>query len=194
VQGTYGLGAPTEQERPGLNEVLAAVRAGGTLVVPKLHRFARPLPDAREHHRGHDETFPGAPAADRDDHEDLIPKSQQVMQFQTLPAMKEYTATPLSNLGEGAATSRQQKWAPQGPVKGDLYTFSGPQAPEQGKHVPEVGLELHSSPCEHWELPETCGIRPDPTPVRPSPKPTVCTLYTPPNSQVQSIAVCKIES
>ena len=44
---------------------------------------------------------------------------------------------------------------PQGPIKGDLYTFSGPQAPEQVKHVPEVGLELHSSPCKYWEVPKT---------------------------------------
>ena len=46
--------------------------------------------------------------------------------------------------------------------------------------MPEVGLELHSSPCKHWELPETCGIRPDPTDVRPSPTPNVWTLSTPP--------------
>ena len=36
------------RERPGLNEALAAVRAGGTLVVTKLYRFARPLPDVRD--------------------------------------------------------------------------------------------------------------------------------------------------
>ena len=33
-----------EQERPGLNEALAAVRAGGTLVLTKLHRLAPPHP------------------------------------------------------------------------------------------------------------------------------------------------------
>jgi DNA invertase Pin-like site-specific DNA recombinase len=36
-----------EQERPGLREALAAVRAGGNLVVTKLDRLARSLPDAR---------------------------------------------------------------------------------------------------------------------------------------------------
>ena len=51
-----------------------------------------------------------------------------------------------------------------------LYTFSGPQAPEQGKHVPEVGLELHSGPCNHWEVRKTKAIRASPTNVRPSPK------------------------
>lgn len=34
-------------ERPGLREALAACRAGGTLVVTKLDRLARSLPDAR---------------------------------------------------------------------------------------------------------------------------------------------------
>ncbi|MBS2966983.1 recombinase family protein [Actinocrinis puniceicyclus] len=38
----------TNRERPGLREALAAVRAGDTLVVPKLDRLARSVPDARE--------------------------------------------------------------------------------------------------------------------------------------------------
>jgi hypothetical protein len=33
--------------------------------------------------------FPGVPAADGEDPEGLVPTSQQVMQFQALPAMKE---------------------------------------------------------------------------------------------------------
>jgi DNA invertase Pin-like site-specific DNA recombinase len=36
------------KERPGLREALAAVRAGDTLVVTKLDRLARSLPDARD--------------------------------------------------------------------------------------------------------------------------------------------------
>jgi hypothetical protein len=55
---------------------------------------------------------------------------------------------------------------PAGPTRGDLYTFSGPQGPEQGKHVPEVGLELDSLPRKHRAPVETCGIRPDPTQIR----------------------------
>ncbi|MGI8313179.1 recombinase family protein [Saccharopolyspora hattusasensis] len=38
----------TKKERPGLREALAAVRSGDTLVVPKLDRLARSVPDARE--------------------------------------------------------------------------------------------------------------------------------------------------
>src|SRR6266851_8946100 len=34
--------------RPGLEQALAAVRAGDTLVVPKLDRLARSVPDARD--------------------------------------------------------------------------------------------------------------------------------------------------
>jgi len=60
-----------------------------------------------------------------------------------------------------------------------LCTLRGSQAPEQGKHVPEVGLEPGSSPCKRWEFPETSAIRPSSAPVRPSPKPRVCTLCTP---------------
>ncbi len=33
--------------RPGLAQALAAVRSGDTLVVPKLDRLARSVPDAR---------------------------------------------------------------------------------------------------------------------------------------------------
>jgi len=37
----------TNRERPGLDQALAAVREGDTLVVPKLDRLARSVPDAR---------------------------------------------------------------------------------------------------------------------------------------------------
>ncbi len=37
----------TNRERPGLREALAACQAGDTLVVTKLDRLARSLPDAR---------------------------------------------------------------------------------------------------------------------------------------------------
>jgi DNA invertase Pin-like site-specific DNA recombinase len=38
----------THRDRPGLRLALAACRAGDTLVVTKLDRFARSLPDARD--------------------------------------------------------------------------------------------------------------------------------------------------
>ena len=37
----------THRSRPGLDQALAAVRVGDTLVVPKLDRLARSVPDAR---------------------------------------------------------------------------------------------------------------------------------------------------
>src|SRR6058998_3535351 len=37
----------TTRDRPGLDQALAAVRAGDTLVTPKLDRLARSVPDAR---------------------------------------------------------------------------------------------------------------------------------------------------
>ncbi len=37
----------SNRDRPGLRETLAACRAGDTLVVTKLDRLARSLPDAR---------------------------------------------------------------------------------------------------------------------------------------------------
>ena len=43
---TTGL-TGTNRDRPGLREALAACREGDTLVVTKLDRLARPLPDAR---------------------------------------------------------------------------------------------------------------------------------------------------
>jgi len=50
VERTYvdhGL-TGTNRERPGLREALAACRSGDTLVVTKLDRLARSLPDARD--------------------------------------------------------------------------------------------------------------------------------------------------
>lgn len=58
-QALLGLGVPAERiytdhgftgtnrARPGLDQALAAVRKGDTLVVPKLDRLARSVPDAR---------------------------------------------------------------------------------------------------------------------------------------------------
>jgi DNA invertase Pin-like site-specific DNA recombinase len=43
----HGLSG-TNRERPGLDQALAAVRAGDTLVVTKLDRLARSVPDARD--------------------------------------------------------------------------------------------------------------------------------------------------
>ncbi len=43
----------TNRERPGLREALAACRAGDTLVLTKLDRLARSLPDARASRRAH---------------------------------------------------------------------------------------------------------------------------------------------
>ena len=37
----------TNRARPGLDQAMAAVRKGDTLVVPKLDRLARSVPDAR---------------------------------------------------------------------------------------------------------------------------------------------------
>jgi len=37
----------TNRQRPGLDQAIAAVREGDTLVVPKLDRLARSVPDAR---------------------------------------------------------------------------------------------------------------------------------------------------
>src|SRR5258708_32032026 len=38
----------TNRDRPGLREAMAACRAGDTLVVTKLDRLARSIPDARD--------------------------------------------------------------------------------------------------------------------------------------------------
>jgi DNA invertase Pin-like site-specific DNA recombinase len=38
----------TKRARPGLDQALAAVRAGDALVVPELDRLARSVPDARD--------------------------------------------------------------------------------------------------------------------------------------------------
>ncbi|MCX8281776.1 recombinase family protein [Phyllobacterium sp. 0TCS1.6C] len=47
VYTDHGL-TGTNRARPGLDQALAAVRAGDTLVVPKLDRLARSVPDARD--------------------------------------------------------------------------------------------------------------------------------------------------
>ncbi len=84
---------------------------------------------------------------------------------------------------EGASTPHHRppmKRPPKGPSQHILSTLSGQQAPELGKHVPEVGLEPGSRPRKHWEVLKTCRVRLDPADVRLSPSDKVCTLCTPP--------------
>ncbi|MDX3638567.1 recombinase family protein [Streptomyces sp. MB09-02B] len=47
IHPDHGL-TGTDRDRPGLAQALAAVRAGDALVVPKLDRLARSVPDARD--------------------------------------------------------------------------------------------------------------------------------------------------
>jgi hypothetical protein len=118
-------------------------------------RSVRPaLPDAREHHRGHDGSFPGVSAADRDDHE-VIPNSQQVMQFQALPAMKKYTATALSRSREGAARPQQPptKWAPVGAYKRSCCPHSAANRPLDRETRARGGTRTAFAP------PQTLGSR-----------------------------------
>ena len=71
--------------------------------------------------------------------------------------------------------------ASEGPEQGQCTHVKAKTPLTRGNAVPEVGLELHSLPRKHWAPPEKCGIRPGPNHIRRSPKPKVCTLYTPPN-------------
>lgn len=52
------------------------------------------------------------------------------------------------------------------PVRFDALS----NASDLGNTVPEVGLELHSRPIEHWETAKTCGNRNSPDPVPRDPK------------------------
>ena len=126
------------------------------LVVTKRDRLARLLPAAREHCRGHNENFPGVLAADRDDHRVFDP---EVAAGHAVPSAPGHEGVSSNTAVQGKRRSRQtatginKNGPPQGPIKGDLYTLSGPQAPEQGKHVPEVGLEPTHLSIPHFE----CG-------------------------------------
>jgi hypothetical protein len=55
----------TNRKRPGLDQALAAVREGDTLVVPKLDRLARSVPDARTSATPLPSAASGSPLADR---------------------------------------------------------------------------------------------------------------------------------
>jgi hypothetical protein len=65
---------PVSRRKLGLLRIASRLRS--SLRTSRGLRLVEPSPtlcDAREHHRGPDESFPGVPAADRDDNEDLIP-------------------------------------------------------------------------------------------------------------------------
>ena len=53
----------TNRSRPGLDQALAAVREGDTLVVPKLDRLARSVPDVRDTLAAAASAYPSAGAS-----------------------------------------------------------------------------------------------------------------------------------
>jgi len=126
---TTGSPAPT-RDRPGLRLALAACRAGDTLVVTKLDRLARSLPDARDileelTHRGvrlsmggsvHDPTDPVGP-----------------LLFNVLAMVAEFEADLVRHgTREGVQVARE---------KGRLRGKQPKLKPNQAKHL----LELDSS-------------------------------------------------
>ena len=130
ARGLERVGVAQEREGPGLNEVLAAARAGGFRAVP--NSIGSPCPHPMLENIIDDmASVPGVPAADRDDPEDSTPKSQQVMQFQALPTMKEQAATPLSKSREGAARPQRPptKMGPAGAHKRRFVHTQRPTSP-----------------------------------------------------------------
>ncbi|MFF2032201.1 hypothetical protein [Arthrobacter sp. NPDC058192] len=72
ICGRNGQGPPLMNETAGMTGNRSYAEVVTAILIAAAMRVL-PLPDARKHHRGHDERFPGIPAADRDEHEDLIP-------------------------------------------------------------------------------------------------------------------------
>ena len=85
------------------------------------------------------------------------------------PAKDPDPATHITSQATAApGTSHGQHQRDPGRI--NVHTLKQKPPLTRGNAVREVGLELHSCPCKHWELPETCGIPPDPTHIRPGPK------------------------
>ena len=142
---------------------------------PRHHPPAMALREIRYRYRyqGFAYTPPAIP--DRDGHKDLI-SSHAVPSAPGHEGVRSNTAVQVKRRSR-QTTAANKNGPPQGPIKGDLYTFRGSQAPEQGKHVPEVGLELHSLPA-NTGLPrkhaDSGPVRHQYDPIR-SPKCVLCT-------------------
>ena len=119
------------------------------------------------------------------------PKSQQVMQFQARPPTKEQAAPPLSKSTEGAARPQRPptKMGPAAAHKKETGTHSEDHKPLNSENTcPRWDSNCIPSPANTGLPPETCGIRPDPAPVRTeSESPKWALLYTPQIGQFRAL-------
>ena len=113
----------TNRARPGLDQAMAAVRKGDTLVVPKLDRLARPVPDAR--HIADQLQAKGAKLAlGRNIHDPSDPMGK--MFFNILATFAEFEADLIRmRTREGMAIARAK-----GKLRGKQPKLSGKQQKE----------------------------------------------------------------
>ena len=97
------------------------------------------------------------------------PGDSTSQQAEGQPARAPDPATHTSEQATAAARHPPRQ-ASEGPNKGQCAHVKQKPPLTRGNAVPEVGLELHSGPCNHWEVRKTKAIRASPTNVRPSPK------------------------
>ena len=100
-------------------------------------------------------------------------------------------ATPHTCISSAAARPKPAPTASEAPQRKPCQHVKAKTPLRRGYAVPEVGLEPHSSPCNHRELPKTYRIRPSPTDIRPDPKPKVWTLSTPSFCPFQALPNCR---
>ena len=88
-------------------------------------------------------------------------------------------ATPHTCISSAAARPKPAPTASEAPQR-KLCTHVKAKTPLAREYaVPEVGLELPSRHCRHWEPAKTCRIRSSPRAVGPDLRPKVWTLSTP---------------
>jgi len=113
----------TNRARPGLDQALAALREGDTLVVPKLDRLARSVPDARDIGDGlaaRGIKFPWRPGLrpDRPDGKDVLQHPGHLCGIRSRPAAPAHPRRngrrPCVGAAQGPATEAVDQAADRG--------------------------------------------------------------------------------
>ena len=92
---------------------------------------------------------------------------------------EQITTTRALRLFLKEATRSPIKMGPKGPIREDLCTVRGRQAPEHGKHCARGGTRTGCQTLRIRLSPEIIADPAQSGTVRPGPKPGVCTLCTP---------------
>ena len=147
----------TNRARPGLDQALAALREGDTLVVPKLDRLARSVPDARDIGDGlaaRGIKFPWRPGLrpDRPDGKDVLQHPGHLCGIRSRLAAPAHPRRNRRRPCVGAAQGRRPKLSTKQQTEGAVCTAPATTPSPSSPNCSTSPDPPSTAPSQPWKL------------------------------------------